>query len=429
MGVIRLIGQPRERERFNVVTRQAYVGPPLTGSINTKTYEEFEFTSDVTHSSQVKLLRKQREMYKHQSSLRKTFMDIGGPFLNVKGTYRDENVNYDSYTLHTVDKTRRTQSVTGCHMPFTASATRFTNGAWFPALSASDYIILDAYGTTAISRTSPTNPHAEVLTMVGELYRDGLPTAMGIKSLRDRDLAAEFLNFEFGIKPLVSDIRKLHRSLTESKKILDQYYRDSGKLVRRRYEFPEQIDTTLEVTPGVYPTPTGATAIYGGDTGLRRKRTTTRSRVWFSGAFTYYAHRPTKSVQGIWDQIQEYNHLLGLMPSASAIWNLLPWSWAIDWVTNMGDIMNNLTMFSNDGLVLAYGYVMEHKIRDIEYNLSEIRCLPDNWINSTQRFRTEVKCRRRATPFGFGLEQGSFTPRQWAILAALGFSRSQSIAR
>jgi hypothetical protein len=211
---------------------------------------------------------------------------------------------------------------------------------------------------------------------------------------------------------------------------LDQYYRDSGKLVRRHYEFPETVDTTLVVTPNALPNPAAYSGIYpGGDRGIKRQITTTRSRVWFSGAFTYFAKRPTKSVDGIIGQIKEMDHLLGLLPTVTGLWNLIPYSWAIDWVTNMGDVVNNLTLFSNDGLVLAYGYVMEHKIRDNEYTISEVIELPDNEILSTQIFRTEVKTRRKATPFGFGLEQGNFSPRQWAILAALGLSRSQSITR
>jgi hypothetical protein len=35
----------------------------------------------------------------------------------------------------------------------------------------------------------------------------------------------------------------------------------------------------------------------------------------------------------------------------------------------------------------------------------------------------ETKSRAQASPFGFGLTPGAFTPQQWAILAALGMSQ------
>jgi hypothetical protein len=39
------------------------------------------------------------------------------------------------------------------------------------------------------------------------------------------------------------------------------------------------------------------------------------------------------------------------------------------------------------------------------------------------RVMVEQKRRIKSTPFGFGLSPGSFTARQWSILAALGMTR------
>jgi hypothetical protein len=130
------------------------------------------------------------------------------------------------------------------------------------------------------------------------------------------------------------------------------------------------------------------------------------------------------------DLMQRYNHLYGILPTPEVIWNLTPWSWAADWVTSMGDIMSNISMLLTDGLVMKYGFVMEHSSTTKTYSISGLRLHQGaNTIPYTgwQRFSTESKLRRRATPYGFGLTSEEFSPRQWAILVALGLSKGSKV--
>jgi hypothetical protein len=77
-----------------------------------------------------------------------------------------------------------------------------------------------------------------------------------------------------------------------------------------------------------------------------------------------------------------------------------------------------------DGLVMHYGYVMEHVVESDEIVLS-------GWTPQKGSFPSdlkivvvrETKTRLRASPYGFGLTFEDFSPRQLAILAALGISR------
>ena len=85
--------------------------------------------------------------------------------------------------------------------------------------------------------------------------------------------------------------------------------------------------------------------------------------------------------------------------------------------------MKNLTAFSNDSLVMRWGYIMcKYTCRDT-YLLEGVRLkgMPSGPVSQT--FVTQVKKRNRATPYGFGLDPATFTTRQWAILGALGISR------
>jgi len=79
---------------------------------------------------------------------------------------------------------------------------------------------------------------------------------------------------------------------------------------------------------------------------------------------------------------------------------------------------------ASDGLVMKYGYIMEHTlVRDTYYFWGPTGYKSRNVHPMPITFVTETKVRRRATPYGFGLTFGGFTTLQKSILAALGISR------
>jgi len=128
------------------------------------------------------------------------------------------------------------------------------------------------------------------------------------------------------------------------------------------------------------------------------------------------------------ESIESYSNfatkLLGLDLNPETLWEMAPWSWAVDWFTNAGDVIHNVNAWSSDGLVLKYGYIMEHTIvRDIYTWVGDTRFKPDTVYPDVVVLVTETKLRRRATPFGFGLTFSSLTKRQKAIAAALGLTR------
>ena len=146
-------------------------------------------------------------------------------------------------------------------------------------------------------------------------------------------------------------------------------------------------------------------------------------RVWFSGAFTYYisAGPGYKSVARRNEQV--LSKLFGTRFGVDTLWELTPWSWALDWVGNIGDVATNLAAFSNDGLIMRYGYVMYHqKVTDSRSLTARFKS--DNTFQSTTATLVrEYKMRQAATPYGFGLTWSGFNNRQLAIAAAIGLTR------
>jgi hypothetical protein len=120
----------------------------------------------------------------------------------------------------------------------------------------------------------------------------------------------------------------------------------------------------------------------------------------------------------------EAKKLYGLSLTPETVWNLAPWSWAVDWVSNAGDVISNLSDWATDGLVLRHGYIMEQSFVRDTYEWYG----PVNFWSQVYPAVFTLECRsklrRRATPFGFGLTFGDFTPRQWAIAIALGLTKT-----
>jgi hypothetical protein len=285
---------------------------------------------------------------------------------------------------------------------------------------------LDALGTTAIARVKPLNPCVDGATALGEL-REGLPNLIGAgltkSKLKDyRKVGDEYLNAAFGWAPLVSDIGKLVDTVSKSEKILAQLYRDAGRNIRRRYAFPPDETTVVSIPQVGYGNPTGFDAAEVSP-GIVHSQTVTRRERWFSGAFTYHIDAGRDALSNMNRWAFEARALYGIRVTPDVLWNLAPWSWAADYFGNIGDYLNNISSFSDDGLVLRYGYIMEKTTSTVTTTLSGHRLGGVAQPDLTIIYGRETKVRRVATPYGFGLNLDGLQPRQWAILAALGISK------
>jgi hypothetical protein len=277
----------------------------------------------------------------------------------------------------------------------------------YPTLSELFY-----WGGEGISRTLPTVPESSLVTALGELARD-LPQLPGVEFRKKPTLggaASEFLNWTFGISPTLNDAASIGSATINADSILDQYRRDSNRLIRRRLELLDESSTTTEQHLA-YQYPFGYIYIDPLRNALTPcvHRTTLRKRVWFSGAYQYdFPHVDTYMAK-----LKEFNRLYGVVPTPEDVWNLIPWSWLLDWQANFGSVIRNLSTLSRDGIQTHHAYLMCEIIKTTEYSNSGNTCT----IQETSRNRV------KASPFGFGFRPGSLDNKQKAILTALGTSR------
>lgn len=329
--------------------------------------------------------------------------DGGGPFLLVSTTHLVSPGTINTYRL-------RGQIA----VPALASQPAYTA----PVQKAASYG--NAKGATAISRVLPTNPAAQLSVAVGELTKDGLPSVIGSSAFKSQVHAAhkagnEYLNYEFGWLPLVSDLKKFAHAVKHRDEIMHGYLKYSDKQIRRRYDFPDS---------GAAPTSLRTTGYLDGFLDhpvVCNMTNTNKVEEWFSGSFRYHIPTPDESRWGYYRA--EASKILGLELTPEVVWNLAPWSWAADWFANTGDVIHNISRLGQDGLVMRYGYQMYRNVSTREYASSPGGALTQGF-SSYYKKTESVKTRWKATPYGFGLTFAGLTLQQQAVIVALGLSRA-----
>jgi len=352
---------------------------------------------------------------------------LGKSNLNIGGYFSTQKVEWQASPSYA---NVRSAGFTSYEYVGSIFAKNYTPNPAFDTLPnvKSDFV-MSGYGTTGISRALPTNPLSGMGQFIGELrdlprvpFKDFKKKSAGFKSLA-RNGSDEYLNVVFGWVPFVSDVRDFAKVTANSSKLAANFSRNSGKDVRRRSTVFRDSSTTVLDLGVWYGSPALPLAVVS-KPGKLTLTTLTETEIYFSGAFTYYLPSGDDFVSKMKRYESLANHLYGTRLSPDLLWKLAPWSWAADWVSNAGDIVRNWSAFANDGLVMHYGYVMAETTITETWSGQDMQLINGAIIGASERRITSVKQRSVATPFGFGLDPGAFSPKQWSIIAALGFSKA-----
>jgi len=306
---------------------------------------------------------------------------------------------------------------------------------------------LNVKGAIAVAVCNPTNQVAKTAASVGELLQD-VPAIPGLALWKSRlraletvaASADEFLNVTFGILPTIADMQDFLKGVHKVDKAVDQFIRDSGRQVRRSYHFDTERTETETVVTGaspigyanksnnLYPTPSRCLPSYE----TIRHRVVER-KIWFDGAFTYYLPDwyETGNRQ---NRIKLTAKLLGADVDLNTVWQLAPWSWAVDWFSNAGTFVKAVQSLISYGTIMRYGYVMETTTVTDTYKAGNMiapyfDASYSGFVNppypaiAPVTIRVTTKKRVKANPFGFGVSWDGLSTVQQAIVAALGITR------
>jgi len=313
---------------------------------------------------------------------------------------------------------------------------------YFGAKSETDDKLL-ARGTTAIARTRPDVSPASVTQFLVELKRDGIPFAAKLSREEFKRLLKQFerkgvakggtktssdyfLENQFGLIPFVSDMKSFSRVALHGLSVLDNLQKNSGELIRRRYTFPRETFSSTQghgsANPAFGFNSPGSEFLE--NYGYQDTTVSTVRDTWFSGAYRIWMPTDNEPVSRLQEVANKMRWDYGLDLDFSILWNLAPWTWLIDWQSNLGDVIQNFAKWSDDAVVLHYGYVMQKTVTT--YSTPELGSIrnaePDGTLRPMQLIATK-KRRLRATPYGFGFAFDSLSVKQKAILAAIGITR------
>lgn len=289
-----------------------------------------------------------------------------------------------------------------------------------------------ALGTTAMARSHPTSPSVSLLTSAGELYLDGIPLLPKVAMWRNetvKALANAHLSVQFGWLPIKADILAYANQVKRFDEILEAAKSQSQKnVIKVGYTYP--VVQTSEYTTGTSLTRSWVSGTTYGDPGATAFTRQFFQKTWFEAKYLNYLHVTPSQETALKRAVVEADLLLGLELTPEVVWNITPWTWAVDWFTNAGDILSSVSRNLLDGMVMSNGYVM-NTFRKEAYAertgvvLHSVKKLP--YWSGDDRVMTlqETKRRFRSIPyFGFGVA-GGLSDRQISILAALGISRGR----
>jgi len=263
-------------------------------------------------------------------------------------------------------------------------------------------------------------------------FRDTWKAACGnlrSPSMSPKGVADHFLNYQFGWRPFLGDLSSFSDVLTNMNSHVRRITADNGRPVRRRVSLLN--DTSLETYSDVGfefvsdVLPDGPILNCFKAVPERITTDTTEMSVSASGKFRYY--RPefdsSKSdYNSAWSSAQRQLTVLGARISPINLYKAYPWTWALDWVSNVGDYLEYVSDSLVDSLAAEYFYVTVHMIkkRTLEYVLPF-------WSGTVRlQFTRSVKAVERVegdSPFDFDLSWNSLSPRQLSIAGALGLTR------
>jgi hypothetical protein len=247
--------------------------------------------------------------------------------------------------------------------------------------------------------------------------------------------AEDFLNYQFGWKPFIKDLNRFHKVFVEQDSMLDKLHQQNGQWVKRRFPLNEPQFTSVRISSG-----TGCKLFPSGEFNITppwfapsnpatweiREEVETSS--WLSGKWRYYRpefDRKHGGYNSLMSKAGRQLTLYGVRISPTNVYRATPWTWAADWISNVGDYVEHVNDVLIDSIACKYLFVMQHRIKRRIFR----QILPFANTVLVLEFSRVIETKQRlagSSPYGFNLSLGNLTGRQMAIIGALGFSKKKS---
>lgn len=317
------------------------------------------------------------------------------------------------------------------------------------ATPTTHYPSMAGWGDKAYSRSKPKLEKAGAGVFLAELrdaprmirgtsefFHDiwkGLGGNLNSKTMGPKKVSDHFLNHQFGWIPFLSDLRKFYNAFDQADNHIHWLVKQNGQWSNRRVTLKSDItrerlsiNAGFEMFPdsGVFSSPWSpwyrvAEGPYW------EVFEEVHTSITASGKFRYYRPEFDETLpdhRSALNSMKRQLTLYGARINPSNIYKATPWTWAIDWVSNLGDLVDRANDSLVDSVATQYLFVMHHQKRIRRY----VQHLPFSSGHVQLQFVRIVETKQRqegTSPYGFSLTLGDLTPRQFAIAGALGISR------
>jgi len=165
----------------------------------------------------------------------------------------------------------------------------------------------------------------------------------------NRNLSGLHLNWNFGWKPFIGDLQKLWNTLNSVQQAVEDWNNRTGKPLVRHYSFPIERQSF------------GGTFNYGGNSTRPCTWTATWSRA--VTAHAKYLPLPFRVAPGLGRDIRGFMQGLGVGLRPSVAWELLPFSFVVDWFFNVGRWIQILDLDTLELPFQLMDFCLQSKVR------------------------------------------------------------------
>lgn len=196
------------------------------------------------------------------------------------------------------------------------------------------------------------------------------------------DVSDKFLGLEFGVLPMVSDIKKMYNNIGAMSPAFDNW----NDMVKTRQTRAYHTLITDESASGEHIRTTG---LFSGSNSYRYKYVYNWKQTYKELAHCYVQ---PKSVASTVDLALQAS-LWGLNKPLHVVWNVIPMSFAVDWVVNVGDLIDK---FENSEPKLEFDIAAAGVSAKLHTEVTtDVYCVVNgqelfvgsSWVDNTEYFR------------------------------------------
>lgn len=249
-----------------------------------------------------------------------------------------------------------------------------------------------------------------------------------------KTVAENFINHEFGWRPFLGDIQDFARVYVDASELIKKITDENGKWVRKSVGVTKADDSrvisevTLPYSSLSYALPcfpVGFPASFFVTPPSYKIVEREILSIHAAGKFRFY--RPDFDVtlpdySSAWHNVTRAMKIFGAEINPYHIWQAIPWTWLVDWVSNLGSFIQRMSDTIEDQVAASYFFITAHKRIERTMTIN----LPFASGLKTLVFTRSYSAKQRVSadsPYGFRVFWNDLSPERLAILASLGIVR------